>query len=69
MERSKTAAVLTILDEKKSLNFEEEHAKAMQEQVALIEKFEKEYIFEESNGKYKSNIKIKNYVDGSKYEG
>ncbi len=40
----------------------------MREREELIKKFEEDYIYDE-NKKFKKNIKIKNYVDGSRYEG
>lgn len=42
--------------------------KIQREREQLIKDFETTYIFDE-NKNYQRNIKVKNYVDGSKYEG
>ena len=34
----------------------------------MIQQFEQNYIYDE-RGKFRKNIKVKNYVDGSRYEG
>ena len=65
--RTRYSQVITILD-KKNVNIEAEKQKVLKEREELIKKFETDYIFDE-NKKLKKNIKVKNYVDGSKYEG
>ena len=59
--------MITILD-KKPVNLEAEKQRVLKEREELIKKFESEYIFDE-NRKFRKNIKVKNYVDGSRYEG
>ncbi len=54
--------------DKKTVNLEAEKAKVMREREELIRKFQYDYIYDEQ-GNLKKNIKVKNYVDGSKYEG
>lgn len=65
--RARYSQVVTILD-KKNINIEAEKLKVLKERENLIKNFEEQFIFDETKA-LRKNIKVKNYVDGSKYEG
>ena len=68
MENQFTRSSNIILDGRKSYNLEFEREKVLKKKEDLIKKFELQYIYD-SRRKPKSSIKIKNYIDGSRYEG
>lgn len=49
---------------------EQEKARMLCEKDEIVQRFEIQWIFEESStGRYKKGMRVKNYVDSSKYEG
>ena len=67
MNKQRQSTVVTILD-KKPFNLEIEKQKAFKEKENILKKFEEKYIFDEFL-KLRRGMKLKNYVDGSRYEG
>jgi hypothetical protein len=72
MERSKTPSQHSVQANEKSASKSnlgtEELQKILREKDFLIKKFEEEHIFDEHH-KYRKTVKVKNYVDNSRYEG
>ena len=66
-EAKRQSLLVTILD-KKNVNLEAERQRVLREKDEVIRKFEAEFINDPS-GKHRKNVKLKNYVDGSRYEG
>jgi len=66
MEYTRSSNV--ILDNRKSYNLEVEREKVLKKKDDLIKKFESQYIYD-SRRRPRKSIKIKNYIDGSRYEG
>lgn len=54
--------------DKKPVNLEAEKQRALMEREQLVGEFEANFIYSADNN-YRNNIKVKSYVDGSKYEG
>ena len=66
MTDSRYSQIITILD-KQNVNLEAEKQRALQKREELIKSFEQTFIYDDKQ-KLKKNIKVKNYVDGSRYE-
>ena len=54
---------------RKSYYPEKERTKIMQERDTIISNFVNKFITNPQSGQYYPNIRVKNYLDGSKYEG
>jgi len=68
MDNKYTRSSNIVLDGRKSYNLEFEREKVLKKKDDLIKKFESQYIYDPGR-RPRRNIKIKNYIDGSRYEG